>query len=114
MFINNIPKYGDNPKFGTPCLASSLLLIFRTCTFNIFHSDLRCPFISLHSFISPHSTIGELRSFLGLCNYSRDYVQNYSRIAEPLSGLLKNPGKLNNKQFKSIKIEWNDERKETF
>ena len=41
-------------------------------------------------------------------------MQDYSRIAEPLSNLLKNPGKLNNKQFKNIKIEWTEEYKETF
>ncbi|KAL0159214.1 hypothetical protein M9458_042939, partial [Cirrhinus mrigala] len=33
--------------------------------------------------------ISELRSFLGVCNYSRQFIENYSDIARPLTALLK-------------------------
>ncbi|KAL1248877.1 hypothetical protein QQF64_022195 [Cirrhinus molitorella] len=33
--------------------------------------------------------ISELRSFLGVCNYSRQFIENYSDIARPLTSLLK-------------------------
>ncbi len=33
--------------------------------------------------------ISELRSFLGVCNYSRQFIENYADIARPLTSLLK-------------------------
>ncbi|CAB1099388.1 unnamed protein product [Ectocarpus sp. CCAP 1310/34] len=36
------------------------------------------------------STVGELRSFLGLANYLRGFVPNFSAIAAPLSDILRN------------------------
>ena len=60
------------------------------------------------------TTIGELRSFLGLCNYAREYVQNFSIIAQPLYSLLKKPDKMDNKQFKKVKLKWNEEAEEAF
>ncbi|KAL2103890.1 hypothetical protein ACEWY4_000758 [Coilia grayii] len=35
------------------------------------------------------STIKQLRSFLGLCNYNRAWVESYAEIAQPLTDLLK-------------------------
>ncbi|MGL4632137.1 MAG: reverse transcriptase family protein, partial [Leadbetterella sp.] len=55
------------------------------------------------------SNIKELRSFLGLCNYSRQFVRNYASIALPLFQILKNETKRSIKQ-----ILWNEERDHAF
>ncbi|KAL1246759.1 hypothetical protein QQF64_034307 [Cirrhinus molitorella] len=39
--------------------------------------------------IKTPTNISELRSFLGVCNYSRQFIENYSDIARPLTSLLK-------------------------
>uniref|UniRef100_A0A9J7ZNY9 Gypsy retrotransposon integrase-like protein 1 n=1 Tax=Cyprinus carpio carpio TaxID=630221 RepID=A0A9J7ZNY9_CYPCA len=39
--------------------------------------------------IKPPTNVSELRSFLGVCNYSRQFIENYSDIARPLTALLK-------------------------
>ncbi|XDV11234.1 hypothetical protein PO909_000227 [Leuciscus waleckii] len=39
--------------------------------------------------IKPPTNVSELRSFLGVCNYSRQFIENYSDIARPLTTLLK-------------------------
>ncbi|KAG1941678.1 retrotransposable element [Pimephales promelas] len=39
--------------------------------------------------IKPPTNVSELRSFLGVCNYSRQFIENYSDIAKPLTALLK-------------------------
>lgn len=39
--------------------------------------------------IKAHSNMSELRSFLGVCNYSRQFIENYSDITRPLTSLLK-------------------------
>lgn len=44
-------------------------------------------------------TIKELRSFLGLVNYCREYIQNYSQIAKPLFEILKGQTKNSNKSI---------------
>jgi len=45
-----------------------------------------------------------LRSFIGLCNYHRIYVQDFSTIAHPLYALLK----------KDVAWTWSDEAQEAF
>ncbi len=45
-----------------------------------------------------------LRSFIGLCNYYRIYVQNFSTIAHPLYALLK----------KDVAWTWSEEAQEAF
>ncbi|MGL5690887.1 MAG: RNase H-like domain-containing protein, partial [Bacteroidales bacterium] len=50
-----------------------------------------------------------LRSFLGLCNYTRQFVRNYASIALPLFQILKNETKRSIKQ-----IMWNEERDNAF
>jgi hypothetical protein len=45
-----------------------------------------------------------LKSFIGLCNYYKIYVQNFSTIAHPFYALLK----------KDVAWTWNEEAKETF
>ena len=44
--------------------------------------------------------VKDLRSFLGLASYYRRFMQNFSRIAEPLYTLLR----------KGVEFEWNEER----
>ncbi len=39
--------------------------------------------------IKTPTNISELRSFLGVCNYSRQFIENYADIAQPLTSLLK-------------------------
>ncbi len=39
--------------------------------------------------IKPPVNVSELRSFLGVCNYSCHFIENYSDIACPLTALLK-------------------------
>ncbi len=45
-----------------------------------------------------------LRSFIGLCNYYKIYVQNFSTIAHPLYALLK----------KDVAWTWSEEDQEAF
>ncbi len=39
--------------------------------------------------IKTPTNISELRSFLGVCNYSRQFIENYADIVRPLTSLLK-------------------------
>ncbi len=39
--------------------------------------------------IKTPTNISEQRSFLGVCNYSRQFIENYADIARPLTSLLK-------------------------
>ena len=41
----------------------------------------------------PPSKVAELRSFLGLANYYRKFIQGYSKKVAPLIDLLKNDKK---------------------
>ena len=47
---------------------------------------------------------GDLRSFLGLANYYRKFIQGYSKKVSPLTDLLK----------KEAKWEWSDECAKAF
>ncbi len=38
--------------------------------------------------IKTPTNVSELRSFLGVCNYSRQFIENYADIAQPLTSLL--------------------------
>ena len=50
------------------------------------------------------TTVTEIRSFLGLAGYYRRFVQDFSKIAAPLSGLTK----------KGVKFEWSDQCEQSF
>jgi hypothetical protein len=50
------------------------------------------------------TNVHTLKSFIGLCNYYKIYVQNFSTIAHPFYALLK----------KDVAWTWNEEAKETF
>ncbi len=39
--------------------------------------------------IKTPTNVSELRSFLGVCNYSQQFIENYADIARPLTSLLK-------------------------
>lgn len=39
--------------------------------------------------IEPPQNVSQLRSFLGVCNYSRQFIESYAEIAKPLTELLK-------------------------
>lgn len=53
---------------------------------------------AVKSFPIPKCT-KDVRSFLGLCNYYRKFIKNYSTIISPLTSLLR----------KEIKFEWSDD-----
>ncbi|WVZ90298.1 hypothetical protein U9M48_036608 [Paspalum notatum var. saurae] len=48
--------------------------------------------------------VTEIRSFLGLARYYRRFIENFSKIAKPMSELLKD----------KVSFEWNDEREKSF
>nr|CAB3504478.1 unnamed protein product [Digitaria exilis] len=52
----------------------------------------------------PPTSIHEIRSFLGLAGYYRRFIPDFSRIAKPMTELLK----------KGVKFEWNDKCEEAF
>ena len=52
---------------------------------------------------SPKS-VKDVRSFLGMAGYYRRFIENFSRIAKPMTDLLK----------KDKKFEWSDKAEESF
>ena len=50
------------------------------------------------------TTVKEVRSMLGRCNYYRTSLPNYAKVAEPLIELTR----------KQVRFTWNDERQEAF
>src|SRR4051812_9823087 len=53
---------------------------------------------------TPPKTVKQVRSFLGLASYCRRFVENFSKIARPLTNLL----------HKGVKFEWTDKCQESF
>src|SRR3954462_15791281 len=51
----------------------------------------------------PPKTVKQVRSFLGLASYCRRFVENFSKIARPLTNLL----------HKGVKFEWTDKCQES-
>jgi hypothetical protein len=49
-------------------------------------------------------TVKEVRSFLGLAGYYRRFIENFSKIAKPLTSLLE----------KGVDFSWTDERQNAF
>ena len=51
-----------------------------------------------------HSSVGEIRSFLGLAGYYRRFIENFSKIAKPMTELLK----------KDTKFKWTEDCEPVF
>ena len=58
---------------------------------------------SVTEWLAPTS-VGEIRSFLGLAGYYRRFIQNFSKIAQPMTELLK----------KDTKFKWTEECEASF
>ena len=58
---------------------------------------------SVTEWLAPTS-VGEIRSFLGLAEYYRRFIENFSKIAKPMTALLK----------KDTKFHWTDECEASF
>jgi hypothetical protein len=52
----------------------------------------------------PTTSVHEIRSFLGLASYSRRFIPDFSKIAKPMTELLK----------KGVKFSWNEKCEEAF
>jgi hypothetical protein len=52
----------------------------------------------------PPTTVWQIRSFLGLAGYYRRFILNFSRIAKPMTELLK----------KGVKYEWSQKCEDAF
>ena len=58
---------------------------------------------SVTNWLSPTS-VGEIRSFLGLAGYYQRFIENFSKIAKPMADLLK----------KDTKFKWTEECEASF
>ncbi|CAM9851265.1 unnamed protein product [Choristocarpus tenellus] len=52
--------------------------------------------------LDPPSTVEQLRSFLGMTGYMRQFVPNYGEVAAPLTNILRNKGYASKRDRKMI------------
>ena len=64
---------------------------------------------SIMDWETPRS-VKDVRSFLGLAGYYRRFIEGFSKIAKPMTDLLKKPDLLK----KGKKFEWSDKAEESF
>ena len=67
---------------------------------------------SLHHWVKP-STISELRSFMGFCNYYSGYVRMYAELSGPLHKMLQ-VGKFDGRKESKKKLAWTTEAEDAF
>ena len=63
------------------------------------------------------TTVREVRSFLGLANFYRKFIHNHSKLAKPLTDLLKSTEfheKFGHKFTKTAKLEFGEKEKQAF
>lgn len=101
--------------------ASGLSLNMNKCKFNKREIEILGHVIS-NGKVKPHpdkikaireytkpNKVKDLRAFLGLANYCRDFISNYAHVSAPLCNLLKGESK------RSIRtINWSEEANEAF
>ncbi|XP_068649054.1 uncharacterized protein [Aristolochia californica] len=103
---------GDEPKtYGAyeflvmPFGLTNAPATFFTLMNKIFHPYLdRFVVVYLDDIVSVPTKVTELRSFLGLVNYYRRFIEGYSQRAAPLTNLLK----------KNVSWQWTEQYKKAF
>lgn len=69
---------------------------------------------TIRNFPEP-TTLRGLRSFLGLAGYYRCFIKDYAKITKPLSNILRGEyGRVTASQSKKIKIDFDEEQKNSF
>ena len=63
--------------------------------------------------LSPPTTVEELRAFLGMTGYMRQYVERYSILAAPLTDILRNPLFASKRSRRSL-IHWTEQHQYAF
>ena len=64
--------------------------------------------------LDPLKTVGELHRVVGMFNYYRSFIQNFSKIAAPLNGLKKRGDDSEDRYNSRRKIDWNPQCQAAF
>ena len=63
--------------------------------------------------LTPPATVEELRAFLGMTGYLRQYVEGYRIRATPLTDILRNPAFASKRSRRSL-IPWTEQHQHAF